>query len=514
MINNEKIINWLNNDDERNSEEVNKFFVSEIKSEKLFRNNSILLDNLDSFKKIVKIFSKKPWVTQSEISKELKIDKERLIKINAIIAQSEMMQNLILKKGIANKYWNSIIPFASLTEKTLKNEYFFPKRIALFPGLSCMFYCGFCGRNQNAKYPLSILDNSLKMYKKLFDESPEYTAYSISGGLEPLTNSKLGEIIKYASESGKRMPVITNGYSLTPNYLNNNPGLFYADSIRISLYGIDTDSYEFITRVKKGYKQVKNNTINFLKVRNEKKKDLKFGFNFIVIPENLNQLLELPKLISEINSEIDNGKGVNFLTLRDDYQSVTSHSEKRDVERKYRLEKSMNFQEREKLRENIFRFEEIRKKLCPDLYVDYGYSLESLFKGHQDSGLVKIKGNKMRKFGFTQISVAIDLFGDVFLFREAGFLNREGNKKMIIGRISKDKSLEEIIKEYLQKNIPIDLEEDDSRFMDSYDHVITSLVNQAEEDKKFGIPFDLGPIKSRKENIKMMLGNNWYSETT
>jgi len=120
----------------------------------------------------------------------------------------------------------------------------------------------------------------------------------------------------------------------------------------------------------------------------------------------------------------------------------------------------------------------------------------------------------MRKFGFTQISLAIDLFGDVFLFREAGFLNREGNKKMIIGRISKDVSLEEIIKKYLQKNIPLDLEEDDSRFMDSFDHVITSLVNQAEEDKKFGIPFDLGPIKSRKENIKMMLGNNWYSETT
>ena len=30
----------------------------------------------------------------------------------------------------------------------------------------------------------------------------------------------------------------------------------------------------------------------------------------------------------------------------------------------------------------------------------------------------------MRQYGFTQISVAIDLFGDVFLFREAGFLNR------------------------------------------------------------------------------------------
>ena len=194
MINNKKIINWLNNKDEVDSEEVSKIFVSEIKSDKLIKEKDFLLDDLDNIKKIVKVFSKKPWVAQSEICKQLKINKERLIKINAIISQSEMMQNLILKKGIANKYWNSIIPFASLTDKTLKNEYSFPRRIALFPGLSCMFYCGFCGRNQTAKYPLNILDDSLKMYKKLFDESPEHTAYSISGGLEPLTNFKLGEM--------------------------------------------------------------------------------------------------------------------------------------------------------------------------------------------------------------------------------------------------------------------------------------------------------------------------------
>ena len=30
----------------------------------------------------------------------------------------------------------------------------------------------------------------------------------------------------------------------------------------------------------------------------------------------------------------------------------------------------------------------------------------------------------MRKFGHTQMSVCIDLFGDVFLYREAGFLNQ------------------------------------------------------------------------------------------
>ena len=53
----------------------------------------------------------------------------------------------------------------------------------------------------------------------------------------------------------------------------------------------------------------------------------------------------------------------------------------------------------------------------------------------------------MRKFGFPQLSVAVDLYGDVFLFREAGFLNRVGNIKFIIGRISQEKSIEQIIKQ-------------------------------------------------------------------
>ena len=51
--------------------------------------------------------------------------------------------------------------------------------------------------------------------------------------------------------------------------------------------------------------------------------------------------------------------------------------------------------------------------------MDYGYSLETLFKGQLIAD-TKVNGKQMRKFGFTQIFV-IDLYGDVFLFREAGF---------------------------------------------------------------------------------------------
>ena len=217
-MNNNLLISWLNSESEEfNSIEIDNLFKKILKSSS--NEIDLTIRNLENIKKIVKIFSKKPRVTQAEISKLFKIDKQELIKLNSIISNSNVMQNLILKEGLAKKYWNSIIPFSSLAEKTLNNEYSFPKRIALFPGVSCMFYCGFCGRNQTAKYPLNILDDSLQMYKKLFNDSTNNTAFSISGGLEPLTNPKLGEMVSDAHLKGIRMPIITNGYSLTENYL-------------------------------------------------------------------------------------------------------------------------------------------------------------------------------------------------------------------------------------------------------------------------------------------------------
>ena len=41
---------------------------------------------------------------------------------------------------------------------------------------------------------------------------------------------------------------------------------------------------------------------------------------------------------------------------------------------------------------------------------------------------------------------------------------------------------------------PLVFEKNDSRFMDSFDHVLTVLVNQAQDDKEFGIPFEKGTI--------------------
>ena len=55
----------------------------------------------------------------------------------------------------------------------------------------------------------------------------------------------------------------------------------------------------------------------------------------------------------------------------------------------------------------------------------------------------------MRKYAHTQMSVCIDMLGDVYLYREAGFLNREGNKKFIIGRTSKKNTLKNVLEKFL-----------------------------------------------------------------
>jgi TDP-4-amino-4,6-dideoxy-D-glucose deaminase len=121
----------------------------------------------------------------------------------------------------------------------------------------------------------------------------------------------------------------------------------------------------------------------------------------------------------------------------------------------------------------------------------------------------------MRKSGYPQLSVAMDSHGDIFLYKEAGFLDRPGNEKFVAGRVTEGNSIESVFKNFIQNKKEINLEESDDRFMDSYDHLITLLVNQAEEDINEGIPFELGPVKLRSKKyygVNTNLSNNWYKD--
>ena len=495
-------------------------FIKDIEDQ-INRNKSFFKQKLNNFsedkiriaiREIIQQLSINPLVEQREIFDRLKLKKIEELKIfNQFIRENNVIQEIITKKSVSKKYWNTILPFANISEEVINNEYRYPLRIAIFPGVSCMFYCGFCGRNQNAKYGNNVVDDGVKKIQKILDTADKNSKISISGGLEPLTNPRIGEIIQSGSKNGFKIPLITNGYSLTEGFIKKNPNIWKLDSIRISLYGYDQDSYKDITRVNKSYEMVKKNLINFINHRNKINQNLKIGLNYIILPENMENLIAVLKLIEEINSNIK-GTGINFLTLRDDYQSVTGNDPSLDDIRKYRLQNEMTINQRKRLLEILQKFKFYKKTNLPNLHIDYGYSLEYLSNNIFDKGLAKVKGEKLRKFGFTQMSVAVDLHGDVFLFREAGFLERPGNKKVIIGRINENETLESIIKSFLKKNKPIEFKNEDSRLLDSFDHVLNLLVNQSEQNMKFGISLSDSPISFKKFSQDKSLGNNWYSD--
>ena len=156
MLQNKKIdLNkWLVNSRFQKPDEISiKLITAEItKFNKEYGNDSNILYLIS---KIIYLFANDPWLKQKEVQSILNIDIKILKILNKIIRNSNYLQNLITKSGTANKYWQSISPFCSRLNSSINNKFQYPMRIAVYPGVSCMYYCGFCGRNQKEKYPLS-----------------------------------------------------------------------------------------------------------------------------------------------------------------------------------------------------------------------------------------------------------------------------------------------------------------------------------------------------------------------
>ena len=176
--------NWLQSEFKT---DVPKDIISIIKDEA-----DIVLDDIDSKRValIIHRLSEMPWTTQEQIWKELDISKRLLMHYNETIYNSRFFQQLIIKEGLGRKYWNTMIPYIKnrVSEKVVNHEYQFPLRLALFPGLSCMYFCGFCGRNQKARYKGNVTKEVNQRFKDIISSMPIYSTMSISGGVEPLTN--------------------------------------------------------------------------------------------------------------------------------------------------------------------------------------------------------------------------------------------------------------------------------------------------------------------------------------
>jgi len=451
--------------------------------EENYVDNEFIKNNKECWE-IIKLFSDSPFLTQEEVSKKLNFTKEQLIQFNKKILNSEWTQNYIINSGAGKKYWkNTVIPSTinGKTDAVLNKRYSYPDRIGFCPGLSCQFFCSFCGRNYSAAYEREFGDKGYDMFKQIIDQTPQDlkdNPYHITGGLEPLTFPRIGDLISYGAKKGFPMEMKTNGFSLTPEFLIKQPGVLDLSVLRISLYGVNQESTLEVTKNPKGFERVKNNIIDFLKLKTK----IKVGLNYVILHNNLDDVLLLLDYIEDVNSKANNQ--VDFLTLREDFSPEA---------------KILSVDERKKLLD-IFNEIDIRLK-SPNLnklHIDYGYALESIKQNRESlESLKRIDYTEMRPKMFPQLSVMIDPKGDVYGYHEATFLDKEGSERYCIGQVSESKSLEQVVKEFVEKTEGVESLPMDISYLDAYDHIITIMLNQADEDNKFGIPWEAGPIKAR-----------------
>ena len=490
---------------DRDNIQILKKFISSEVTELFVRNEKIRNNLKQSFKedeliekilKILEIYSSKPLSTFKEIANEIRVNDINLIKsIFFIIRNVSSFQEIIVKKGQGSKYWNNII-IPLLKSHSVKNfiekKYSFPFRIGLFPGLSCMFQCSFCGRNYDAVYKRDSADKGVEIFKKIIDEAPpgDSSRFFLSGGLEPLTNPKIGEIIDYLKLKNFKASLYTNGYMLTEKYLNKNPSIFNLDSLRISFYGVNDAETLAVTKKKQAFKIVTNNIINYIKLREKHKSSTSFGLNFVILKNKSSDVIELFKLVSELNKSVGNGKNnFDFITLREDFRILGNR---------------MDNNEKNELINNIKILEEMKNndKYLNNIHIDYGFALEPLKNGFNGN---KIESNfasfdDLKILALPQGRVVVDLYGDVYLFGEAGFLDRPGAKKYILGNLFEKNSMKNVVEDFIKNPHQIDFNEEDRDFLDAWDHIAVRLSQQQAKNRDFGISFDDGLINIDKIN--------------
>ena len=368
---------------------------------------------------------------------------------------------------IANKYWNNtVLPLldSGSLEHAINHTYAYPNRVGLYPGLNCQFFCTFCGRNYNAKYNKNIADKSLDVFKSVIDQDPctdknWKDRFRISGGLEPLTNPYIGEIIRYGNAKGFYMQMYTNGFALTERFLEKQTGLFDLEVMRVSLYGHDQSSYALVTKHGKAYDNVIKNIKGFLKKLDETKSKLKLGVNWIILPGHSKDLYKIFDMIKDINGETD--AKIQFITLREDFSQSNNYVS--DIERKEMHQIFLDVE-----------------KQCSDIHVDYGYALHSVRHGIPTGPIKMAMANQLDGYGFPQVATSVDSLGSLYVYHESGFLERPGSERYIIGNVNDD-YINQIVKMHLSgskiKVMPFDV-----GFLDAFDHMIALLIDDAKKD--------------------------------
>jgi dTDP-4-amino-4,6-dideoxy-D-glucose ammonia-lyase len=416
--------------------------------------------------------SQSPFSGIREISRRTELSAPSARKLMKALEASLFSNTIIYKIGPSNKYWqNTLLPAirSGHIHAALHGRYAFPRHIGIYPGLSCMFHCSFCGRNPRGCFKAHETRHSLGMFARLFAEAPQTDPkrFYISGGVEPLTNPDIGAIAQAGADYGFSMCLYTNGYLLNSSMLARHPGLFSLSAIRISLYGVDEGTTAATTGRAKAFSRVIENAIAFLRTR---RGPIRLGFNYVALRNRESELLRLVDILEYIQREARTERGIDFLTIREDFTAYGDNG--------------ITGAHRHELSEILIELQNrIRKGPLHRMKIDLGYALQPIARRFYAQQLSMVTSAHMRPRAFTQISVAVDARGDVYLYREAGFPQRKGALRYRIGTLSPTQTLENIVRQFVESKAQIIPQSGDALFLDIFDHVITRYLDTLESDE-------------------------------
>jgi dTDP-4-amino-4,6-dideoxy-D-glucose ammonia-lyase len=307
----------------------------------------------------------------------------------------------------------------------------------------------------------------MDLYKELIRTSPKteidwQDRFRISGGQEPLTNPKIGELVTYANSFDYNIGMYTNGYMLTSKFIEKQPGLNNLKNLRISVYGHDDESYFKVTK-KLGAWTIVSENLKHLEMKNTQ-----LGVNYIVLPGHSADYLKLIHALIKLQDQMK--RPFNFITVREDFSQDLIY---------------IDNDERKKLTQTILDANYLAAKHLPDMKIDYGYALDPLQYGKSIGPLRMAKYDQLDGYGLPQASVQVDILGNIYTYHETAFLDRPGSNKFIIGNVAD--GLNKVIQKHLTGKsfnyIPSDTE-----MLDAYDHVVSLAVWSARQDQSSAVP--------------------------
>ncbi|QBJ96224.1 dTDP-4-amino-4,6-dideoxy-D-glucose ammonia-lyase [Rhodococcus sp. ABRD24] len=432
-------------------------------------------------------YGRQPFTPLEHMRRQLDVDRAEFGRLLDLFGRIPDLGTAV-ERGPAGKYWtNTIGPLdaAGALDAAVYRRSAFPVSVGLYPGPTCMFRCHFCVRVTGARYEAETVPVGNETLAAIIDEVPtdNPNAIYLSGGLEPLTNPGIGELVSHAAGRGFSLTVYTNAFALTEQTLNRQAGLWELGAIRTSLYGLNNEEYESTCGKRGAFERVKKNLQAFLRMRAERQEPIQLGFNYIILPGRVDRLIDLVDFIAELNRSSPE-RPLDFVTVREDYSG-------RDDGR-------LSEQERTQLREGLVRFLDYAAERTPGIRIDLGYALESLRRG-VDAELLRILPETMRPTAHPQVSVQIDLLGDVYLYREAGFPGLEGASRYIAGRVTPSTSLREVVENFVLEGRAVEPRPGDEYFLDGFDQSVTARLNQLEQDIADGWGMYRGFVRGRMD---------------